>query len=409
MNGKKLVISYVALGVVVAAGATVFFNFRRTAAIKSAGMACSGGKDAAALSACDKALELDPANTLAYTLSRAGINAALGKAPEAMADYGKAISSQGKTPAAAETWLALGKLKVSRDDNAGAVSAFSHAVTLNPKLAEAYAGRAAANAATGNVEAAAKDFGAAIEINPADAAAFNGRAAIYLNAGMLNEAAADAEKAVTLSPKTPEGYITRAMAYQGLGKWKESAQDCAKLIEISPSPAAYSCRADASFMLKDYKQAVADYTKAVSLDPAMPETYISRGVALRADGQYDKSLPDFNKAQELNPDVQNIYFERALSSLCLNDFKAAEDDLDKAAAFEELQPRYHVVRAALLYAKSKGKDRAGAVAALQAAHDLGGPDALACINNADDAGRFLAPLARRKEVARLLVPFQKAK
>ena len=408
MNGRKQVIFYVVFGVIVAAGATLFFNHRRKAAIKSAADACTAGGQAAA-AACDTAVRLDPANTLAYTLGRAAANASLGKNAEAASDYGRAAAMQGKTAAAAGTWLAIGKLKAEAEDGTGAIAAFTQAVTLDPKLASALSGRAASYAAAGNAEAAVRDFSAALVLNSSDTAALNGRAAVYLNAGLLAQAVADASAAIAAAPASPDAYVTRAMAYQGLGSWQESAKDCGRIIELSPSPAAFSCRAEASFMLKDYRQAVADYTQAVTLDAKSPEPYISRGVALRADGQYDKSLADFNKAQELNPDIQNIYFERALSSLCLNDIKSAETDLDKAAAFEEIQPRFHVVKAALVYAKSRGRDKAGTLAELKAAHALGGPDALSCITNASDAGRFLSPLARSREVAQLLAPVQKSK
>jgi|GEM_PF-6218688 len=408
MNGRKKVLFYLVFGVAVAACATMFFNHRRKASIKSAADACAAGGQTAAAS-CDAAIRLDPANTLIYTLGRAAANASIGKNAEAASDYGRAAAMQGKTPAAAGTWLAIGKLKGAAEDGAGAIAAFTQAIALNPKLVPAFSGRAASYAASGNAEAAVRDFGAALLLNSSDTVSLNGRAAVYLNAGLLTEAVNDASAAIAVAPAAPDAYVTRAMAYQGLGRWQESVKDCSRIIELSPSPAAFSCRAEASFMLKDYRQAVADYTQAVTLDAGSPEPYISRGVALRSDGQYDKSLADFNKAQELNPDIQNIYFERALSSLCLNDLKSAEADLDKAASFEETQPRFHVVKAALVYAKSRGRDKAGAMAELRAAHSLGGPDALACITNPSDAGRFLAPLARNREVAQLLSPVQKPK
>ncbi len=52
---------------------------------------------------------------------------------------------------------------------------------------------------------------------------------------------------------------------------------------------------------KDYDKALADYNKAIELDPKFATAYYNRGFVDADKKDYDKALADYNKAIELDP------------------------------------------------------------------------------------------------------------
>ena len=67
----------------------------------------------------------------------------------------------------------------------------------------------------------------------------------------------------------------------------------------------------AKFQLKDYRGAVADFTKAIELKPEYVEAFYSRAICESKLGKTEKALADFNKVTELNPEHKNAVFNRA--------------------------------------------------------------------------------------------------
>ncbi|MYA71532.1 tetratricopeptide repeat protein, partial [Candidatus Poribacteria bacterium] len=53
----------------------------------------------------------------------------------------------------------------------------------------------------------------------------------------------------------------------------------------------------------NFKGAVADFDKAIEIDPRNAETYYDRAWAKEALGQKEAAKADFQKAKELDPDV----------------------------------------------------------------------------------------------------------
>ncbi len=51
----------------------------------------------------------------------------------------------------------------------------------------------------------------------------------------------------------------------------------------------------AKFQLKDYRGAIADFSKAIELKPEYIEAYYSRAICESKLGKTDKALADFNK------------------------------------------------------------------------------------------------------------------
>ena len=68
-------------------------------------------------------------------------------------------------------------------------------------------------------------------------------------------------------------------------------------------------RGNAKAELKEYSEAIADYDKAIELDPKLAPAYYNRGITYRELGKEEEAKKDFKKAQELDPTL--IFQEEA--------------------------------------------------------------------------------------------------
>jgi tetratricopeptide (TPR) repeat protein len=81
-------------------------------------------------------------------------------------------------------------------------------------------------------------------------------------------------------------------------------------------------------------EAIAEYTKAIDLDPNFAEARINRGAAYGKLGKTDLALADFNKGVELKPENSNGYFNRSILYAQMSKFDLAVRDYDIYLTYE---------------------------------------------------------------------------
>ena len=92
----------------------------------------------------------------------------------------------------------------------------------------------------------------------------------------------------------------------------------------------YSDRGVAKWRLKRLDEAIADFTKAVSLNPEYAPAYNNRGNVYLDMNRAEEAYKDFDRAVSLSPDFGVAYSNRANASQRLNKLMAAEKDFRKA-------------------------------------------------------------------------------
>src|SRR5947209_1204907 len=63
----------------------------------------------------------------------------------------------------------------------------------------------------------------------------------------------------------------------------------------------------------DLDGAIADYTKAIEINPRYAGAYINRGVARKMKGDFDGAIADYDRAISLNPRLKEAYNNRGLA------------------------------------------------------------------------------------------------
>ena len=74
-----------------------------------------------------------------------------------------------------------------------------------------------------------------------------------------------------------------------------------EVIRLDPRPRsdAFWCLAAARAALHNINGAIADFTKAIELDPKSSAYYLSRGIAFRDKGEVEKAIADLSEAIRL--------------------------------------------------------------------------------------------------------------
>ena len=70
----------------------------------------------------------------------------------------------------------------------------------------------------------------------------------------------------------------------------------------------------------NYQGAIADYTRAIEINPQNVDAYYNRGLAKDDSGDYEGAIADYTKAIEINPELAIAYANRGNSKNKLGDY-----------------------------------------------------------------------------------------
>ena len=110
-----------------------------------------------------------------------------------------------------------------------------------------------------------------------------------------------------------------------------------RFIEYVPEiPSAYFNRANVKFnQLKDYKEAIPDYNKAIMLDSNYIDAYFNKGLANFNLRNFNDAISDFTKCTELKPDYYQAHYNTGITRSNTGDFTNAIKDYSRAIELKE--------------------------------------------------------------------------
>jgi tetratricopeptide (TPR) repeat protein len=95
--------------------------------------------------------------------------------------------------------------------------------------------------------------------------------------------------------------------------------------------------ANANYKNRNYHESIADYTKAIELNPKDALAFCGRGVAYYRLSDGHKALKDYNRAIELDANLSIAYYRRGFLHYVSKDYSSAIVDYNKSI---ELKPDF---------------------------------------------------------------------
>ena len=194
--------------------------------------------------------------------------------------------------------------------------------------------------ANGDMTTAFTEFNRAVDLNNGLAAAWHGRGVVLFNQGKYSEAVADLRKAISLETRKPEYFKNLAFALTKVG----SHDDAVKQIIIGQSKTSLAERdqykrfvaqvydSRAAQRTKDgyHEGALTDLEEAVRWDDSYPDAFDDRGSIRFNLKQFEQAVSDFTRAIELAPDRHEFYVHRGHALKALKRNTEADADYVKA-------------------------------------------------------------------------------
>lgn len=254
------------------------------------------GDKAGALADFNHAIAVQPQHSRGWA-NRGSLYFKDGKPLDALKDMNQAVSLDMRNPRLLNNrglmFDAIGK-------NDEALADFNAALQSDPYFAEAYNNRGMELARTGKPEDALKDFNKALEINPSLSRAYANRGKAKNQTADFRGAVGDLEIALKNGLTNPIVYFDLGFSWYNLKDFYKAKMYFDKALTLRPDFVnALTYRGYTQFNDGDYQAAVADLTKAISLDTTNPIAYGMRGMALVRINKISDACSDFARAEAM--------------------------------------------------------------------------------------------------------------
>jgi tetratricopeptide (TPR) repeat protein len=271
-------------------------------------------RDQAAIADFDRAIALDPNFLKAYAY-RGAAHSRLGQNDLALADFSAEIL---RMPENAGAYKDRGGVLVRLGRYDSAIRDLDEAIRLDPNRAAAYQNRGAAHNALGHYEQAIDDLDRAIKLDEKNAGAYSNRGLAYFAIGQYDRAIADLSRAIELEPEDPITHFNRAEVFVRLGMRERALEDYSAATRLAPRmAAAYAAIGRIRAELGHRNQAMHGFDMALRLDPGGDSVgvYQDRANARREGGDWAGALADYDRAISLQPRRADLYVARGWARL----------------------------------------------------------------------------------------------
>ena len=125
---------------------------------------------------------------------------------------------------------------------------------------------------------------------------------------------------IAKSPDKARPYLCRGNYYKNLKRNKEALSDFTKSISLNPAYIEpYNNKGTTLYNEGLLTEALSYLNYAIENSPDYTEAYINKGIVLATQKKYSKALENFNRAIEIEPNNADIYINRSLTYLNMGD------------------------------------------------------------------------------------------
>lgn len=279
----------------------------------------------------DRSISLDPNLAFAYNW-RANVKVKLKRFAEAIGDYSKCINLN---PKFAFAYLNRGLAKSLSGDLAEAIADYNLAISVGPPNAYFYQVRGGAYTTQKKYSEALADYNKALEIDQTSAWTYSARSTVLFAMGRKDEAVHSLDAAIALYPSDFNLYVQKGSLKQKMGLYHEGLLDFYKAMQLQPrqTDTFYHFIAIVEKDLHLNKEALINCNKAIQLNPANPDYYITRGIIQKNLDHMKEALDDFQKVVDLNGTSSTAYNNIGFAILETGMYDAALYYLNKSIEF----------------------------------------------------------------------------
>ncbi len=231
--------------------------------------------------------------------------------------------------AAAEVTAGNNRMKLG--DYEEAVASYDRAISINPRYADAYAGKAAALYYLGEFEESLNVLGRYMELEPKDENGLVLEAKIRVEFGEYAEAVELCDKAVQINPKNDMAYNTKALALKYDDRYKEAlaAVNMAVILNLQNEEACLN-KVSILYHMGNYTECINFAQKAKALFPKNEELPWFQGDCYTALAQYEDAIRCYEEVARINPGNDSAMASIGWEYYNLQNYQKAEEYADKA-------------------------------------------------------------------------------
>ena len=296
----------------------------------------------------DKSITGEPTN-FAYLRLRSQLREAKGDMQGALADMNLAIDLKADS---AKLYIDRGALYERMGDTRLAVQDYKTAARLAPNLEGTNMRIAKLLRANNDLLGADARLSTVIDNNPKNVSALLQRANVRLDMGLYKQAQSDADAAAMLDPKT-EHMLLCARISQASGDNATALKHLNAAMDVAPKNdlKALIKRAEVYRNLGQFDMAIADYSKALTVQPTSADVLMGRARVYKAKGDMNAALSDLREVVKTDPDRLEAQLELGAAAAKQNNWDDATKYLNKVVQIDPRNGRAFALRGRALAAQ----------------------------------------------------------
>ncbi len=308
----------------------------------------------------DRAIELEPKNFEAWR-ERGRVRLISGKVEEAVQDFLKILEMDDKDVEALDAVARALAVQQKYDE---ALAYVDRMMALDDKMSEPHALRASIRIMQEMPEEALKDLNAAIELAPSDLAHRLSRARLLESMNRGDEALQDIDRVLELRPGLLQAMLIRTSVLVGQKKYDEAAEVLKSLVRLNADNVDLQLQLASLYVAaKKPRTAIKIYDDVIATEGPPWEAYRGRADAYLGTGDHAKAIADYEKALEVEPEdsglLNNLAWVLATSTVDeLRDGARAIDVAAKACDVTEYKQAHILSTLAAGYAETGDFDKA---------------------------------------------------
>jgi tetratricopeptide (TPR) repeat protein len=137
------------------------------------------------------------------------------------------------------------------------------------------------------------------------------------------------DRALAIEPDSAKYALERAQHRSRAGHFREAAADYGIVIAKRPTPELYTSRGYARIRAGDRPGALADFERAITLDPKHEQALVNRSLLYKLERRFKESLADLDHLVKIAPKQSKYYCTRGMVRHALGDIEGCLRDFQR--------------------------------------------------------------------------------